>query len=148
MHFAIVGPMLAMISILASVHARGTFDVKVTPQSIPGSPDSTIAAMSIAKQYHGDLEGTGSGEMLAHGSGAANSSGAYVALEVVKGTLLGKHGTFVLQHAGTMSGGKISLVITVVPGSGTGDLAGLSGTMTIIIADAKHSYDFEYSLPQ
>lgn len=153
MHFAIAGLSLATFATLAMItgttptHARGAFDVKVTPQTIPGSADSSIAAMSIAKQYHGDLEGSGTGEMLANGTGAANSVGAYVALEIVKGTLLGKHGSFVLQHAGTMSPGKISLVITIVPGSGTGDLAGISGSMTIIIADGKHSYDLEYALP-
>ncbi len=75
-------------------------------------------------------------------------SGAYVAIENVTGTLKGHTGSFVLQHSGTMTQGAPQLTITVVPDSGTGQLTGISGKMTITIApDGKHSYDFEYTLP-
>jgi hypothetical protein len=52
----------------------------------------------------------------------------------------------VLQHNATMNRGEPSLNIIVVPDSGSGELAGLSGTMRIIIADGKHSYEFDYAL--
>ena len=102
--------------------------------------------MSIDKQFHGDLEGTSAGEMLSAGTVTKGSAG-YVAIERVGGTLAGREGTFVLQHSATMNRGVPSLSITVVPDSGTGDLAGLAGTMMIIIEDGKHSYEFEYTLP-
>ncbi len=86
--------------------------------------------------------------MLAAGTGAKGSSGGYVALEIVTGSLKGRTGTFVLQHSATMNRGIPHLSVTVVPDSGTGQLTGLAGTMDIIIADGKHSYDFEYTLPQ
>ena len=73
-------------------------------------------------------------------------SAGYVAVERVSGTLRGRQGTFALQHSGTMTRGAPQLTVTVVPDSGTGQLAGLSGKMAITIADGKHSYDFEYML--
>jgi len=127
-------------------HAAGPFDVKVTPQD-DKSDDPLLARMILDKQYHGDLEGTGKGQMLT-ASTEIKGSGAYVAIEKVSGTLKGRSGTFVLQHAGTMTNNAPQLTITVVPDSGTGQLEGISGKMTIIIAaGGKHSYDFEYTLP-
>jgi LDH2 family malate/lactate/ureidoglycolate dehydrogenase len=103
--------------------------------------------MTLDKQYHGDLDATGKGQMLTAGS-AVKGSGAYVAIEKVTGTLQGRTGSFVLQHTGTMTQNKPQLTITVVPDSGTGQLTGISGKMTIIIATGgKHSYDLEYTLP-
>lgn len=128
-------------------HAKGTFAVKVSPQK-PDNKDAEVAnfgRISLDKQYHGDLEGTGKGEMLAAGTEVKGSAG-YVAMERVTGTLHGRSGSFVLQHSGTMARGTPQLTIRVVPDSGTGDLVGLSGTMTINIADGTHSYDFEYRL--
>jgi hypothetical protein len=128
-------------------HASGTFDVKLTPQANDEAAGSaTLGRMSIDKQFHGDLEGTSKGEMLTAGTSVQGSAG-YVAIERVSGTLQGRSGTFVLQHSGTMTRGAPQLTITVVPDSGTGQLAGLAGQMTINIADGKHSYEFEYTLP-
>lgn len=128
-------------------HAMGTFEVKVTPQA---SGDAVGGAMlsrlSLDKQFHGALEATSKGEMLAAGS-PATGSGGYVAMEEVHGTLDGRTGNFVLQHIGTMTGGVAQMSVAVVPDSGTGQLKGLAGTMTINIADGKHSYDFAYTLP-
>jgi hypothetical protein len=125
-------------------HATGTFEVKLAPQT----SNPPLGRMSIDKQYHGGLEGASKGEMLATGSGEKGSSGGYVALEQFTGTLDGRKGTFILQHSGTLDRGAQHLSITVVPDSGTGELAGLTGQLSITIADGKHSYDFEYSLPQ
>ncbi|MFZ0745730.1 MAG: DUF3224 domain-containing protein [Terracidiphilus sp.] len=128
-------------------HAKGTFDVKSSP--LP--PDDATAGTSIGrfaldKQFHGDLEAASKGEMLGAGDLAKGIAG-YVAIEHVKGTLSGRQGSFALQHTGTMDRGDIHLVVSVVPGSGTEELAGIAGTMTISIADGKHYYDFEYTLP-
>jgi hypothetical protein len=71
-----------------------------------------------------------------------------VAIERVTGTLHGRSGAFALQHSGTMTRGVPQLSVTVVPDSGTGQLVGLTGTMIINIADGKHSYEFEYTLPE
>ena len=129
-------------------HATGPFDVKIAPQQ----PDSDIekaanlARMTIDKQFHGDLEATSKGEMLGI-QAEAKGSGGYVALERVTGTLKGKKGGFVLQHSSTMTRGVPNQSVFVVPDSGTGELAGISGKMEIIIAPGgKHSYAFDYAL--
>lgn len=127
-------------------HASGPFDVKVTPQD-DKSDDPLLGRMSLDKQYHGDLEATAKGQMLTAGT-AVKGSGAYVAIEKVSGSLKGRTGTFVLQHTGSMTSGNFHLDVTVVPDSGTGALQGIAGKMNIIIAPGgKHSYEFEYTLP-
>jgi len=126
-------------------HASGAFDVKVTPQK--DGDEATIGRMTLDKQFHGDLEGTSKGVMLAVSTSVKGSAG-YVAMEKVTGTLKGRSGSFVLQHSGTMTRGAPQLMVSVVPDSGTGQLLGLTGTMTIKIADGKHSYDFEYSIAE
>jgi hypothetical protein len=128
-------------------HASGTFEVKLTPQTPEDANDPALARLVLDKQFHGDLEGTSKGQMLSAGTAVQGSAG-YVAIERVTGTLHGKNGSFVLQHNATMDRGKPSLNIIVVPDSGTGDLAGLTGRMSINIADGKHSYDFEYTLSE
>jgi hypothetical protein len=129
-----------------TLRASGTFDVKLTAQEWDDKAEkATLGRMTIDKHFHGDLEATGKGEMLTAGTSVKGSAG-YVALERVSGTLQGRSGAFVLQHSATMTRGAPQLTITVVPDSGTDQLAGLTGKMTIIIADGKHSYDFEYSL--
>ncbi|HEY7682104.1 MAG TPA: DUF3224 domain-containing protein [Gemmatimonadales bacterium] len=129
-------------------HATGTFEVKLTPQPVADSTEGTaLGWMSIDKQYHGDLEAVSKGEMLTASTDTKGSAG-YVAIERVTGTLHGRHGSFMLQHSGTMTRGAPRLVITVVPDSGTDQLTGLAGTMVITIADGQHSYDLEYTLGQ
>ncbi len=127
--------------------ATGTFDVKLSPQAVDEKADASLGRMSIDKQFHGDLEGSSTGEMLS-ASTSVKGSGAYVAIERVSGTLHGRGGSFTLQHSGTMTRGAPQLTITVVPDSGTDQLKGLAGKMMIIITDGKHSYDFEYTLAE
>ncbi len=127
-----------------TIHARGTFDVKVTPQPPDDAAAGPFGRLFLDKKFHGDLDGTSKGQMLASGTG--EGSGAYVALELVSGTLNGRRGSFVLQHNGTMTKGVATMIVTVVPDSGTDELAGLAGKMTIVIADGKHSYELEYTL--
>lgn len=126
------------------MHATGPFEVKMTPQD--DKLNDGVSRFLFDKQFHGDLEGTSKGQMLSTGN--PKTSAVYVAIETFTGTLKGKSGSFALHHTGIMNKGAPSLSISVVPDSGTGQLAGISGTMKIIIAaDGKHSYDFEYTLP-
>jgi len=126
--------------------ARGSFEVKITPQAaLEGVGDPSIGRMALDKRYYGDLEAASLGQMLAAGTEVKGSAG-YVALERVSGTLHGKRGTFVLQHNGLMNRGAPTLTIVVAPDSGTGELAGLSGSMRIDISDGKHFYTLDYSL--
>ncbi len=122
--------------------------MKLTPQD--DKIDPTLGRMTLDKTFHGDLDATSKGQMLT-ATTDVKGSGAYVAVERVTGTLHTsagpRTGTFALQHSGTMARGVPDLNITVVPDSGTGQLVGLTGTLTIHIAEGKHSYDFEYSLP-
>lgn len=127
-------------------HASGTFEVKLVPQK-DENQDATLGRMSIDKHYHGGLEATGRGQMLTAGTEVKGSAG-YVAIERISGTLDGHTGTFILQHSGTLDRGVPQQSVTVVPDSGTGQLAGIAGKMTGNIApDGKHSYDFDYTLP-
>jgi hypothetical protein len=126
-------------------HATGPFEAKTNPIE-DKSLESLLGRFSLDKQYHGDLEATGKGQMLTASTEMRGSAG-YVAIEKVSGSLKGRSGSFVLQHTGTMIRGVPHLIISVVPDSGTGDLKGISGKMSISIApEGKHSYDLEYTL--
>jgi hypothetical protein len=123
-------------------HAHGTFEVTITPQPT----DDGIGRFDLAKRWQGDLEGSGTGQMLSAGDPAAGRAG-YVALEVVSGTLHGRSGTLAFQQLGTMRGDEQEQRYDVVPGSGTGDLAGLEGRLTLDIDEAgTHTYDLAYTL--
>jgi uncharacterized protein DUF3224 len=128
-------------------HASGSFEIKMAPQPITEEEKKTISVrMTSDKQFHGDLEGTSTGEMLGVFTAVKDSAG-YVALERVSGKLKGRTGTFMLQHSSTMARGAQQQNITVVPDSGTDQLAGLVGSMIIKITDGKHFYEFDYTLP-
>ncbi len=122
----------------------GTFDVRMTRDAVHDGADAGIGRMSITKRYHGDLEGTAVGEMLAAMTTTPGSAG-YVALERVEGRLAGRSGAFHLQHSGTMDRGEPTLVVTVVPDSATGELVGLRGRLAIRIEGGQHYYDFDYA---
>lgn len=123
---------------------EGTFDVKLTPQpAVEGQP---WGRQTITKTFHGALDGTSRGEMLAVMTVVKGSAG-YVALEQVDATLEGRKGSFFLQHSGLMNKGTPTLNVIVVPDSAAGELAGLQGTMTIDVAGGQHRYTFSYTLP-
>ncbi|TAN19331.1 MAG: DUF3224 domain-containing protein [Rhodanobacter sp.] len=119
------------------------------PPQNPDNPQarvSGLAQLSLDKQFHGNLDATSQGEMLAAGDGT--TSGACVALEKISGKLHGRSGSFVLLHRALMVDGMPQeWTVAVVPGSGTGELAGLGGAMTITVANGKHGYDLGYTLP-
>ncbi|MGH9747835.1 MAG: DUF3224 domain-containing protein [Candidatus Acidiferrales bacterium] len=132
---------------MSTLHASGPFEVKLVPQGQPDKDDgSTLSRMSLDKQYHGALEATAKGEMLTAGTEVKGSAG-YVAVERVTGVLNGKTGSFVLQHNATLTRGVAMQNIIVVPDSGSGQLTGIAGKLTVIIEGGKHSYEFEYTLP-
>jgi hypothetical protein len=126
-------------------HAHGTFTVNIQP--LTPAPAEGLSRFSSVKQIHGDLEATSKGEMISSGDPKLGEAG-YVAMEVVTGTLNGKHGSFALQHSATMDRSGQKMTVIVVPGSGTGELKGIAGTFTIHIENGQHSYDFEYTLPE
>ena len=125
--------------------ATGSFEVTVQP--LPNNDvtnDSLLGRFLLTKKFSGDLEASARGQMLSAGA-ASKGSGAYVAIDQITGMLDGRQGSFILQHSGSMNRGAPSLSITVVPDSGMGELAGLTGTLSINVVDGKHFYDFLYS---
>ncbi|HZP03578.1 MAG TPA: DUF3224 domain-containing protein [Terracidiphilus sp.] len=126
-------------------HAHGTFTVDIRP--LTPAPAQGLSRFSIIKQIHGNLEGTGVGEMFTGGDPKQGAAG-YVAMELVTGTLAGKQGSFALQHFATMDASGPKMQIIVVPGSGTSDLKGIAGEFTIHNDQGAHSYDFDYTLPR
>ena len=130
------------------MRATGPFEVKLNVlDAYNRDAGAALGRMSIDKQFRGELQATSKGEMLT-AMGTVNGSAGYVAIERVAGTLHGRSGSFVLQHSSTMARGEPRQNVFVVPDSGTGELTGLCGTMTIIIAPGgAHSYEFDYTLP-
>jgi hypothetical protein len=127
-----------------NTHVRGTFDVKASHEPpYDTRPGAILGRSSFEKAFQGPLTATSRVDMLAALT-AVSGSAAYVALERVSGTLEGRTGSFVLQHAATMERGASMLAVTVVPDSATGDLAGLRGAMTIENLAGQHRYDFEF----
>jgi hypothetical protein len=131
---------------IAMPQVNGEFDVKRTPEGGLELGGGAIAGhFRFDKQFHGPLDATGVVHMLAVGT-EVDGSAAYVAIERINGTLDGRSGAFFTQHNGTLDRGSPSLSVTVVPDSGTGELAGLRGRMVIDIVDGKHFYTFDYEI--
>ncbi len=124
------------------LNAQGTFDIQLAPTG--HAPDPSLQSLSLTKTYHGDLEATARGEMLASG-GPPSTNGGYVAMERITGTLAGHTGSFSAMQLGSMSSGTApQMTMQIVPGSGTGDLSGLYGTMTIAVTAGQHHYTIHY----
>lgn len=128
------------------MRASGPFEVTLQPLSSSAPDDALLGRRSIAKVFHGDLEGAGVGEMLTAGT-AVEGSGAYVAVDRITGTLHGRTGSFTLLHSGVMHRGAPQLTVTILADSGTGALAGITGSFAIRVVDGKHFYDLDYTLP-
>ncbi|MFZ1938077.1 MAG: DUF3224 domain-containing protein [Terracidiphilus sp.] len=126
-------------------HAHGTFTVDVHPLS--PAPAEGLTRYTINKVIQGDLEATTKGEMFGAGDYKLGVAG-YVGIEVVTGSVGGKQGSFALQHFATMDASGPKMQVIVSPGSGTGELKGITGTFTIKIENGQHFYDFDYSLPE
>lgn len=142
--FAVLGASAEEKGKMMSGQAKGTFEVKMEP--IAGS--DAFPRLAMKKQWRGDLEATSEGQMMSVG-GTVEGSGAYVALERITGTLGGRKGSFALVHSGTMRrGGEFSMIIRVVPDSGTDELSGISGTLEILFEGKNHLYQLDYTLPE
>lgn len=129
-------------------HIEGPFKVKLSPQPVHEAAEGQFGRMSIDKQFEGELDASSRGEMLAAMTAVKGSAG-YVALEKVAGRLAGRSGSFLLLHRGLMDRGVAELSVSVVPDSGDGELAGLSGQMKIEIREGgAHVYLFDYALPE
>jgi len=127
--------------------ARGQFSVKIgAPEAMPTPAGGTpMFRRSLDKHYEGELQGQALGEMLAAGQPQAGAA-AYTALESFVGQLQGRSGSFALAHLGLMSGGQQDLRIAIVPGSGQGELAGISGALLLRIEAGVHHYELNYHL--
>lgn len=127
------------------MNVSGKFDANLSPLdfSAEGKNGINFGRMSIEKVFHGALDATSKGEMLSAMTPVQGSAG-YVAIEQVIGSLSGRSGGFVLQHFGTMDKGKDRLILEVVPDSGSEELAGLQGKMTIKIEEGQHFYEFDF----
>jgi len=128
--------------------AIGTFEVKVQPlpedEKVPGVK---VGRLSIDKEWKGDIVGTSKGEMMTAATEVKGSAG-YVAVELMNVSIAGRAGTFTLMHHATMKNeGEFKILINVVPDSGTGQLAGLSGDLTLDLSGGGHAYRFDYTLP-
>ena len=124
-------------------HAKGSFDVTLTPQDAP--PDAPVARMLLYKEFHGDLEAISHGEMLAAHE-PRTGAGVYVAIDRVTGTLHGRGGSFLMAHRGIRNAERQELSIVIIPGSGTGQLEHITGTVGIEIKGKEHFYSVEYEL--
>ncbi|MGA9520483.1 MAG: DUF3224 domain-containing protein [Myxococcaceae bacterium] len=127
---------------------KGTFEISMKSEP----PYDTVDGVSLGracfdKRLSGPLQATSVVQMLAARTPVENSAG-YVAVERIVGTLEGRSGSFVVVHTGLMNRGEQSLTITIVPDSGTGELAGISGRMNIQIVERQHHYELEYALPR
>lgn len=127
--------------------AAGSFDVSLTPLTLdqPGD-DSARGRMRLDKRFHGGLDAIGAGEMLT-GMGAVAGSAAYVAIERISGTLDGRSGSFLVVHRGVMNRGAPELLVSIVPDSGTGELSGIAGEMTLIVGGGRHDYRIDATVP-
>jgi hypothetical protein len=128
------------------MNVKGTFEVTMNAEPPYDVVEGvTLARASIEKRFSGPLDASSRVQMIGARTPVEGSAG-YVAVERVTGTLAGRRGTFVLVHTGIMSGGGRSLTVTVVPGSGTGELRGLSGRMDIQIVAGQHHYDLDFEI--
>lgn len=128
-------------------HVTGDFRIQMEPQvpTFKGLDEAKLARVSYRKAYSGPLEAIGLGEMLSVQCAEPGCAG-YVAIEQIKGVLDGLNGSFVVQHLGTKTAVDNQMTIDIVPGSGAGDLRGVSGALTIRMEGKRHFYDLNYQI--
>ena len=128
--------------------AKGSFEVSLAPLTEGARKEAWGPnRMSLDKTFKGGLEATSQGEMAAAMT-EVQGSGGYTAIEKVSGRLQGRKGTFMLVHFGVMAHGVPGeWIVMVIPDSGTGELKGLAGKMTITITGKQHDYALDFTLP-
>ncbi|HEV7974653.1 DUF3224 domain-containing protein [Amycolatopsis sp.] len=110
---------------------------KWEPQSTDETAGVEFSRVLIAKTFIGEIEGTSTVEMLAAGN---EISRAYVAFERFDVAVQGRKGTFVLHHSASDAGASW----TILTGSGTGELTGISGVAEIVNDDGGHTFTLTY----
>lgn len=127
--------------------AVGTFTVEMKPlaSDAPGPGGTPLGRLSLAKVFSGGMTGTSLGEMLTAVTPVAGSAG-YVAIERFSGSVMGRYGSFMLQHGGLMNRNARELAINVVPDSGTDELTGIAGRFVLTLEGGTHRYELEYEL--
>jgi hypothetical protein len=104
-----------------------------------------VSRVHISRTFTGDLEGSSAAELLIAKS---EEGGGYVGQDRITGALRGGSGSFVFQHAGLMGPEGITNTGTIVPGTGTGELAGITGEGTMLADDqGNHTLTLDYELP-
>jgi hypothetical protein len=108
-------------------HATATFGLESWDEKAYDEKEGTpkLSRVSSTKSYKGEIEGEGKLEYLM--MYRADGTASFIGLERVTGSVGGRSGSFVLQHSGTFEGGVAKAILTVVAGSGTGDLLGMKG---------------------
>ncbi len=127
--------------------ARGPMDVNMDFEPPFLEQDGLKLNRTVVhKKYSGGMSGKSEAQMIAAFTDVPGSAG-YVAIEHFTGSVDGKSGSLVLQHSGVMNKGDAQLTVIIVPDSGTGELAGISGTLEIDNDEGRHSYVLEYEYP-
>jgi Protein of unknown function (DUF3224) len=105
-----------------------------------------LSRVHISRSFSGDLEGASIAELLIAKS--EGGGGGYVGHDRITGTLQGKSGGFVFQHSGLMGPEGVTNTGTIVPGSGSGELAGITGEGRMLAdEEGNHTLTLEYELP-
>jgi len=135
------------------MHADATFEVtEFTPSDYvsPVTTGTPVGHAHMVKQFAGELEGR-STTQFSYAYDAATEVGTYVAMEAFEGSLGGRSGAFAFAHSATTDGRsaeRLSELFVIAPGSGSGDLAGITGTGSMRIdADGTHRVLLDYDLP-
>jgi hypothetical protein len=101
-----------------------------------------LSRVHISRTFTGDLEGASTAELMIAKS---EGGGGYLGHDRISGTLAGKTGSFVFQHTGIMGPEGVTNAGTIVPGTGTGELIGISGEGTMLADDeGNHTLTLTY----
>jgi hypothetical protein len=130
------------------MHAAATFAIDNWEQdALDDEPGAPLARARVAKTFSGDLEATSVANILLAGDPADEAARAYVGVERVTGVLRGRAGSFVLVHSAVAAGDASHVAWTILPASGTGELAGIAGSAQISIGeDGGHAIRLDYEL--
>lgn len=108
--------------------------------------DGAVNRLNFTKTFRGEFDALGTGILLSCGEPQTGEAG-YVAIETVRGRLHGTEGEFALQQFGTMHDGTQTLHYAIVPGSGRGELTGITGALDLTVdEDGTHGYELDYQL--
>jgi hypothetical protein len=132
------------------MRASGTFEVTAfapTPVESDVATGLPVGVATMEKRYAGEVQGR-SATLFTSAFDQATGVGTYVAMESFEGSLAGRAGAFNFAHSATTTGTtRESEFFTIVPSSGTGELAGITGTGTMTIEeDGTHRIAFDYEL--